>query len=114
MSILPAETNAVLFVNPDAMLIDSVAPQPLQPIPRRNREICQVRYPIELVQFPAGDWPQLAGTSLTRGSRCVAVVDILRSGIGKRKYHAINYNGVYASLPRAIALFPLSQGVNLV
>jgi hypothetical protein len=50
MFILPPEADSVLFIDPDAMLPESIPTKTLQPIPRWNGEFGQVPNPAAVQQ----------------------------------------------------------------
>jgi hypothetical protein len=63
MPLLPAECDAVLVVNPDAVSARLVALQQLQPVARRNSEILEHRGYIQRLEFPLRHSPNLARNS---------------------------------------------------
>ena len=54
-SILPAEANPPLIVNPDRPLPDTIALQFLEPVARWHPQILDCRASINLIQFPHSD-----------------------------------------------------------
>ena len=55
---LPGETDAILLVDPDAVLTFAVAMERLQTIPRWYTQIVQRLGRVKLIEFPNGDAPE--------------------------------------------------------
>ena len=58
-TICPLEADAELIINPDAMLALSVTAQLLQAVSRRGPHVLKRRGPVQLIQLPLGDPPQV-------------------------------------------------------
>ena len=72
----PRETDAILVVDPNAVLSSAISTQCFQPIARRNPQLIQSHDRIQLVQFPPSDTPHNFGTNLLRGFRILAIEDV--------------------------------------
>lgn len=55
--IRPAKTNAVLLINPDAMLSLSIPFQGFQPISWGNLELIECGHGVKLIEFAGGNLP---------------------------------------------------------
>jgi hypothetical protein len=55
--VLPAETNAELIVDSDAVTTGSIAAQGLQMVSRRNSQFAEPPDAIDLVELSARYWP---------------------------------------------------------
>jgi hypothetical protein len=62
ISCLPSETDPILIVDPDTVLSVSVCPQPFKTVSWRNSELNEIFHSIDLIEFPSGHLPQIAGT----------------------------------------------------
>jgi hypothetical protein len=51
ISILPVKARAILLIDSNTVLADSIPPQPLKPISRRNGKLQKVAHTVELVKF---------------------------------------------------------------
>jgi hypothetical protein len=108
ISSLPAETDTILIVDPDALLSRSVAAEPLQPIPRRNGKLQEIPNSVDLIELSSRHRPQIPRTG-SPGGRCVgAVEEILGSSIAKRAYHGSHYNGMYNTSQLSAARGPIA------
>jgi hypothetical protein len=93
ISCLPSKTDAVLIIDPNAVLPLAKAVQLLQPVSRRDRQLSELANPIQLVQLAAGCRPHgtLADAPCRRGVGTIEYV--LRSSVAKGAYHGLYYNG---------------------
>ena len=57
--IRPRKADAELIIDPDAMLPLSITAQLLQTVPRRRPHVLERRGPVQLIQLPPRDPPQL-------------------------------------------------------
>jgi len=57
ITILPVKTYAILFVDANTVLADTISPQPLKLIARWYREICKIASTVKLVKLAASGWP---------------------------------------------------------
>ena len=62
----PREADAELIIDPDAMLPLSVTAQLLQAVSRGRSQVLQRRGPVQLIQLPPRDPPQVRRTDLRR------------------------------------------------
>jgi hypothetical protein len=83
ISSLPTETDPVLIVYPYAVFTGQSSTQGLKPIARRNREVSQIPYSVDLVKLPAGCRPDFQGADATRATGVSAVEDILSRPISE-------------------------------
>jgi hypothetical protein len=83
----PGEADAVLIVDPDAMLTGSIPGQRLETVARWNPERLEGNRRIETVDLPAGDRPELRGAGSPRGFRVPSVKEVCGAGIGERPDH---------------------------
>jgi len=84
---LPTKANAVLLIDPNAVLPPSLASQAFESVTRRDGQISQVADPANLIEFPPSGGPQplRTGSPGRRGIR--PVKDILRLSVPERAYH---------------------------
>jgi len=92
MAVLPFEADAILAVDPDAVLPASVSVQPLEPVSGWDRQMLNVSRVIDLVELATGHRPQREWAGGTRNAGTAAVEDVLCSLVGKRGYYALRYN----------------------
>jgi hypothetical protein len=57
IAVLPANTQPVLIVHPDAVLARAVTPPSLEPIAGCASQLTQVQNAIQLVELPMRRWP---------------------------------------------------------
>jgi len=57
IAILPAKTYAILFVDANTVLADTISTQPLKLIARWYREIRKIASTVKLVKLAASRWP---------------------------------------------------------
>ncbi len=81
IAVLPAKADAVLSVDPDAVLAEPVALQAFQPIPWGNPEVIQSIDPMQLVELSPRDRPNRGRTAPTCSRRVAAVEDVFGAGI---------------------------------
>ena len=91
ISVLPVEADAILFVDPYAVLTSPVTPQRLQFVPRRYGQVSDDRNPIELVQLPLSHSPEGLGADFSCRWGVQTVEDVLRTPIVKGRYHVSRY-----------------------
>jgi len=58
ISILPNEADAILVVDPNAVLPPTIAAEPLKPIARRNGKLPKPTNPVQLIEPSPRDRPQ--------------------------------------------------------
>jgi len=87
ISILPLKAYAILLVDANTVLADSIPAQSLKTIARRDREISEIANTVELIKLTPSDRPQRFRTPRARRSRIGPVKDIFGPAIGERAYH---------------------------
>jgi hypothetical protein len=83
----PGEADAVLIIDPDAMLTGSIPDQRLETVARWNPERLEGNRRVETVELPAGDRPKLRWAGSPRGFRVPSVKEVCGAGIGERPDH---------------------------
>jgi hypothetical protein len=83
MAVLPNETDPVLFVDPDTVLSRAVPLQPLQVIARGHFQLSYIPNAVDLVEFPARNYPKHLRAASSRDARSDAVKDVLRAGVSE-------------------------------
>src|SRR4051812_22597092 len=58
IAVLPSETDPILFVDANAVLATTRTTEQFQTITRRNRQLRQFAYPIQLREFPCDHSPE--------------------------------------------------------
>jgi hypothetical protein len=97
ISSLPSEANPILIVDPDAVLSPPVAAQPFQTIPWWNSKLKQVPHPVDLIELPTGNLPQIPGTGSSGSGSVGAIKDVLAAPIPERANHGLYYNDLRES-----------------
>jgi len=92
ISILPAETDPILLIDPDAVLSVSIARESLEMVPGRNRELLQIPDTVELRQLAPKRWPELPRARSPGAPAVHTVEQIFGRGIGEGPYHTTYYN----------------------
>ena len=85
--VLPTKTNAVLLVDPNAVLPGTISLQQFKSIARRNRQIGQPTSTVELIELAVHGRPQLPWAGRAGRSGVQTVEEVLRTSIGKRTDH---------------------------
>jgi hypothetical protein len=85
---LEAEHDAILVVDTYPVNAAEVARERVQTIPGRYFRVIEPSHRIDLIQFPAHDWPQLARNAPSRLA-VDAVPDVARGVIRQRPNHCI-------------------------
>jgi hypothetical protein len=93
IAVLPAETEAVLLVDPDTELAGSISAEALQTISWRNSQFLDGPDAVQLVQLPASNGPQRYRAGSPRSAAINTVEQVLGCAIRPRAYHASYYNG---------------------
>lgn len=93
MAVLPSEADAVLLVDPDAVLSASISTQPLEPVRRRHRQMLKVPRVVDLIELASGYRPQKEWARGARRAGIPSVEDVLCSFVEERGYHTLCYNG---------------------
>jgi hypothetical protein len=87
----PDETDAILIVDPDAVLSDASSFQRFQPIARRYSKVAQVDGRFDLVQFAESD---RADCSPSPAGTCF--IELLRDGVLEALDHLrLEYNAMH-------------------
>jgi hypothetical protein len=94
ISSLPSKTNAILFVDPYAVLPISIAAQAFKHIPGRDSQFEQLSRPINLIELPPSYAPKIDRTGTSGSGRIVSIKDILGAPSPERAYHGQHYNGI--------------------
>jgi hypothetical protein len=58
MGLLPSETDAILLIDPDAVLVVPITAEPFQPVAGRHGELPELSDAVDLVQLSPGNGPQ--------------------------------------------------------
>ena len=93
VTFFPAKTDPVLIIDPDAVLISSVALQTFEPISRWYGQLGQIADLVDLSQLSARDRPKVHGTRSTGILAAYAVKHVFGALIGEGAYHGLHYNG---------------------
>lgn len=93
MTFLPCETDPVLPVNPDAVLIFPVRFQLLQTVSRRFPEFRHIPDTVNLIQFPACNGPDRLRAAFAGSTGGSSVKDVFSAGCFKGLYHVWHDNG---------------------
>jgi hypothetical protein len=83
----PTKANAILLIDPNAVLASTIPSQDLEPIARRHPEIARFLSRINLVKLPPGNPPQRLGTCLAGHGGVETVEDVFRSAVCKAADH---------------------------
>ena len=83
----PAEADAVLVVDSDAVLSCPISGQWFESIPRRRSEVLQFFGLVELVELSLGHAPELRRTCLRRSLRACVVEDIAGARVAEGADH---------------------------
>jgi hypothetical protein len=93
MFALPFEADAILIIDPNAILASPVTSQALKPIARWHGQISQPTHPINLIELPPGYGPERAWAH----PACSRLIDSFENRLGARilegPYHASHYIG---------------------
>jgi hypothetical protein len=81
ISILPSETDPILVVDPDAVLLAPIAVKPLKMISRRNGKVQKVPNVIDLVELSSGNAPEVSWTGSPGSGGIEAIEDVLGSTV---------------------------------
>jgi hypothetical protein len=90
--ITPHKTNAKLVIDPDAVLAASVTMQSLKLIARWNAQRIKRNHGIQLIEFAAGDRPDLFWTRATSFMRVHTIEDVLCAARQKGTDHRVPSN----------------------
>ena len=99
ISILPVKAHAILLIDSNAVLTNSIPPQPFKPISRRDRKLKKLAHTVELVEFVPSSLPQGFRKGLARRSRIGTIEYVFSSTVGEGTYHKLDYNGLCDSTP---------------
>lgn len=92
ISILPAEADSILAVDPNAVLAKPVALKRFQSVAWRVPQLLDPPDTSKLVQLSSRNGPQARRASSPRRAGVPAVKDVLRAGVRKGVYHGRSYN----------------------
>jgi hypothetical protein len=96
----PAKADAILIINPEAVLASAVPVQRFQAVAGRNRELPQFPDPVELRQFSAYHGPKRDRAGGKSASAVHPIKEVLRGRIRKGPYHGKYYNGLRVAVKR--------------
>jgi len=99
ISILPLKADAILLVDANTVLADTIPTQPFKPIARRDRKLRKVAHTVELVKLAPSARPHGFRTRPAGRSRIGTVEYVLSSAVGEGTYHKSDYNGLRDSSP---------------
>jgi len=93
ISVLPTETDAILLVDPNAVLAPTTSAQWLESISWWNRKMSKIPDPVDLIQLSSSNGPQGRRTHGARGFAIPSIEHVFRALVEDRGYHASCYNG---------------------
>jgi hypothetical protein len=89
MAFLPSETNPILLIDADAVLMLPISFEAFQSISRRHVKFVDLPNPVDLIQFPAGHRPHRAGAAPSSCLGCYTIKNILCTSGAEGSYHGL-------------------------
>ena len=94
ISLLPPKAQSILIVDAYTMLLAPLSFEPFQAIPRRNGKFKNILDPVDLVQLPLCNSPQVLRTR-SAGNRSISTVkNVLCPPVPESAYHRLHYNDI--------------------